>query len=248
MHAVVFDIGGTLIQYSNPMNWQALYRHALERADQECALGLSEKDYKSAIAVLEKYNTRITPRIYEVSADRIFREILDGWQCAHDLLQGVKRAFFSFYTGNGPHPFEDVPEVLRQLKSGGVLTATLSDVAYGLENKYALADLGEIAKYIDLPLTSNDIGYRKPDCRGLELIADRFKMHVENLIFVGDEEKDVICANSAGAVSILIDREGRNPEYGQRYTIHSMEEVLCIAGCFPGEQSAGNHSKKWREI
>lgn len=50
-------------------------------------------------------------------------------------------------------------------------TATLSDVPYGLEIKYALEDISSIIDYIDLPYTSNDVGYRKPNVKGLQMIA-----------------------------------------------------------------------------
>ena len=226
--AVVFDIGETLICYGNPLSWAPLYRPALERADRECALGLAEGDFLSAVEVLKRYNTRICPRIREVRADDIFQEILDGWGRPDGPRERVKRAFFAFFKQNDPHPFPDVPGTLAELKRAGVRTATLSDVAYGEDNETALADIRGIADYIDLPLTSRDIGWRKPDGRGLRYIAERFREDVGKLIFVGDEEKDVRCANGAGAVSVLIDRGGRRPDYGQHYTISSMDELRKI--------------------
>ena len=92
----------------------------------------------------------------------------------------------------------------------------------------ALADIQEIAEYIDLPLTSRDIGWRKPDVRGLYRIAEWFQADTGELAFVGDEEKDVRCANSAGAVSVLIDRAGRRPDYEQKHTIQSMDGLFEI--------------------
>lgn len=225
---VVFDIGETLIRYGNPLSWQALYRPALERADEVCGLGLSEEDFAAAIEVLKRYNTRLCPRTREVRADDIFREILDGWGRPDGPREGVKREFFAFFERNDPRPFPDVPGVLAKLKQAGVRTAALSDVAYGEDNETALADIRCLAAYIDLPLTSRDIGWRKPDGRGLRYIAEQFQEDVRTLVFVGDEEKDVLCANGVGAVSVLIDREGRRPAYGQRYTISSMDEILKI--------------------
>lgn len=221
--AVVFDIGETLIWYGNPLSWAALYRPALERADRACGLGLSEADYAAAEAVLRRYNTRLCPRVREVRADDVFQEILDGWGRPEGPREAVKRAFFDFFRRNDPRPYPDVPETLAKLKRAGIRTATLSDVAYGEDSETALSDIREIAEYIDLPLTSRDIGWRKPDGRGLRTIAERFRVEVRELVFVGNEEKDVLCANGAGAVSVLIDREGRRPDYGQRYTIPSMD-------------------------
>lgn len=225
---VVFDIGETLIDYGNPLSWVTLYRPALESVDRACALGLTEEDFLRAIAVLKRYNTRLCPRTKEVSADDVFQEILDGWYRPDGPRDAVKREFFAFFKRNNPHPYPDVPDALAKLKQAGVRTATLSDVAYGEDSETALADIRELAAYIDLPLTSRDIGWRKPDGRGLLYIAEQFRADVRDLIFVGNEEKDVRCARAAGAVSVLIDREGRRPDYGQEYTISSMDELQKI--------------------
>lgn len=225
---VVFDIGETLIDYGNPLSWAALYRPALEQADRICALGLAEGDFDRAVEVLKRYNTRLHPRTREVSADEVFQEILDSWHRPDGPREAVKREFFAFFKRNDPRPYPDVPETLARLKKMGVRTATLSDVAYGEDNETALADIREIAAYIDLPLTSRDTGWRKPDGRGLLYIAEQFREDVRKLIFVGNEEKDVLCARAAGAVSVLIDRDGRRPEYGQMYTISSMDELQKI--------------------
>lgn len=225
---IVFDIGETLIHYGNPLNWAELYRPALERAGQACALELTTEDLAAAAAVLRRYNTRLCPRTKEVSADEIFQEILNHWQRPEGPRETLKREFFAFFKRSGPRPFPEAPEVLAKLKQAGFRTAALSDVAYGEDSEMALADIQEIAEYIDLPLTSRDIGWRKPDVRGLYRIAEWFQADTGELAFVGDEEKDVRCANSAGAVSVLIDRAGRRPDYEQKHTIQSMDGLFEI--------------------
>lgn len=60
-----------------------------------------------------------------------------------------------------------------------------------------------------------DIGYRKPNVKGLQIIAKELCVPVQEIMYIGDEEKDIICANNAGAVSVLIDREDKKYEYGQ---------------------------------
>ena len=41
-------------------------------------------------------------------------------------------------------------------------------------------------------------GYRKPNRKGIEYIADAFGIKVSELLFVGDEKKDEDTANNAG--------------------------------------------------
>ena len=56
------------------------------------------------------------------------------------------------------------------------------------------------------PLTSDDVGYRKPRPEGLKLLAQKMNIDVHEMAFVGDEEKDIVCAVNAGVYSILINR------------------------------------------
>ena len=44
----------------------------------------------------------------------------------------------------------------------------------------------------------------------------------------GDEEKDMVCANAAGAYSVLINRGMETKEYGQKAEVSSLHEVLDI--------------------
>ncbi len=86
----------------------------------------------------------------------------------------------------------------------------------------------DVINYFDLTLTSNDIGFRKPNIKGLRTIADKFGIAPEEMVYVGDEEKDIICANNGGAVSVLIDRKRKGSQFGQKYKIHSLGELCGI--------------------
>lgn len=222
--AVVFDIGHTLVHYKNPLNWKSLYEPALRNVSEQCNCQLNEKNYADAISILCEYNTRINPREIEVSADHIWGRILKAWNKESSDLLIYKEAFYSFFR-NDCFVHADVLEFLTFLRVRNIKTATLSDVPYGLENKYALEDISSIIDYIDLPYTSNDIGYRKPNVKGLKMIAQELGVLVQEVMYIGDEEKDIICANNAGAVSVLIDREAKGLEYGQHYRVNNLNEL-----------------------
>lgn len=222
--AVVFDIGHTLVHYKNPLNWKSLYEPALRNVSEQCNCQLTKKNYADAISILCEYNTRINPREKEVSADHIWGRILKAWNKELSDLLMYKEAFYSFFR-NDCFVHADVLEFLTFLRVRNIKTATLSDVPYGLENKYALEDISSIIDYIDLPYTSNDIGYRKPNVKGLEMIAQELGVLVQEVMYIGDEEKDIICANNAGAVSVLIDREVKGLEYGQHYRVNNLNEL-----------------------
>ena len=222
--AVVFDIGQTLIEYNKPLNWSKSYRPALERAAEACNIYLSETDFQKAVNVLSTYNTRINPREYEVSSNKIFAEIFEKLAVPQSHFKLFKSEFYAFFN-NETSVFEDIIPVLKQLNANGIVLATLSDVAYGMDNEFALADISEIKDYIQYPVTSNDVGLRKPNTNGLLFLSEKMNIPLSQMVMVGDEEEDIICENNAGVYSVLINRSKELKDFGQMKSIHTMLEL-----------------------
>ena len=101
----------------------------------------------------------------------------------------------------------------------------LTDVAYGMDNVFSLRDIANIKKFFDVVLTSVDVGYRKPNPAGFTALLRAFDASPPQMIYVGDEKKDIAGANALGIVSVLIDRKGASPDFGQKYTIQSLMEL-----------------------
>jgi len=224
--AVAFDVGQTLIRYSAPLNWQALYQPAIKQVMQACNLEYNKEADDNAQKILTKYNTRVNFRDYEVSSDTIFTEIFQSWGMILDM-HTAKQAFYSYFQ-NDAACFDDTEYVLQSLKNRGIKIGVLTDVAYGMDNEFALQDLSQILKYMDVCLTSNDVGYRKPNRKGFLLLKEQLGVPSNQIIFVGDEEKDIIGANDAGFVSVLINRTNEARNWGQDYTIHELSTLLDI--------------------
>ncbi len=225
--AVIFDIGHTLVEYKNPMNWSLLYRPAFEQIALKYHYLFSEEHYQNAGNVLTKYNTRIHPRDYEVSSTQIFTEILHGMGINLEDMKQIKESFYSYFTQDCSL-FPDVLQTVKVLSGKGIKLGTLSDVAYGMDNVYALQDIEQIIKYIDYPFTSNDTGYRKPCTKGLELLSEKMQIALPEIVFVGDEKKDMACAGEAGAYAVLINRDGIIKNFGQDKTLHTLTELLSL--------------------
>ena len=223
--AVVFDIGQTLVHYPIPLNWSALYRPAFEHIEQKLGLSLSEEAYEHIGKTLAKYNTRINPREKEVSSDLIFSEILEGTGIPPELKETVKKEFYDYFRCEA-HVYPEAEDALAELAGRGIITATLSDVAYGMDNKYALEDIRPLLKYIRYPYTSNDTGWRKSSSKSLLTLAEKMGVQPQEIAFIGDEIKDVQCAKNAGAVSVLINRTSETKDYGQDYEIKDLREVI----------------------
>ena len=222
--AVIFDIGQTLVEYNKPLNWSQSYRPVLQRASQKCGLNLSEQDYEKAVVILSFYNTRTNPREYEVTSQQIFTEIFDKLHIPKKYLNDFKTGFY-LYFNTDTSVFKDVIPILKILNDNGILVATLSDVAYGMDDEFALSDISTIRKYIQYPLTSNYVGYRKPSIKGLQILSEKMGIDLSQMIMAGDEEKDILCANNAGVLSVLINRSNEIKNYGQNITIHSLIEL-----------------------
>lgn len=232
VRAIVFDIGQTLVHYPFPLNWSELYRPAFESITKEYNLTIKEAEYEHIGNVLTKYNTRINPRETEVSSTKIFTEILDGTAIPNSYLESIKKSFYSYFCREA-QLYSEVEDTLREIKNRKFLTGTLSDVAYGMDNIYALNDIKDILKYIDFPYTSNDTGYRKPSGKGLSILADKMNLSISEIIFVGDEKKDIECAHNAGAGAVLINRTKEIKEYGQEIQITNLCDILNYLENFP---------------
>ena len=59
-------------------------------------------------------------------------------------------------------------------------------------------------------------------------MIEKFSCKPQELIYVGDEKKDIDGINKIGGISILIDRENKGNELGQRYRIQSLNEIINI--------------------
>jgi len=79
---------------------------------------------------------------------------------------------------------------------------------------------------IDHVLTSSAVGFRKPNVAGYLRLADKLGVKAPESVFVGDEEKDILGANRAGMVSVLVDRLHSGLDYGQAFTVGSLDEIL----------------------
>jgi putative hydrolase of the HAD superfamily len=227
--AVGFDLGETLLTYADtPLSWVPLYGAALERVAKEWAITLTPDQIARATEILNHYNTRLRPRLEEVSGERIFREILRAWNLgtALPVYAGVA-AFFGFFQQR-LQPYPESAEVLTMLRSRQVRIGALTDVPYGMPRAYVERDLANASldSLLDVLITSVDVNRRKPDPTGFRELARRLGTEPRELWFVGNEEKDITGALAAGVTAILLDRDGLAPSWGQHRTVRDLRELL----------------------
>ncbi|MDE6595448.1 MAG: HAD family hydrolase, partial [Oscillospiraceae bacterium] len=115
-----------------------------------------------------------------------------------------------------------------KLKQHGIKIGILTDVAYGMENEFSLKDISALSDFIDIAFTSVDVGYRKPNSAGYLKLIGALEISPNEMIFIGDEEKDIIGAKKLGIVSALINRSKETKDFGQDYTLKSLSDIFSI--------------------
>lgn len=225
--AIGFDIGGTLVNYNKPLNWSASYEDAIQYMCENSKIALTEEKLNKAKEILWKYNTRANPREKEVSSQIIFEEIFEKWNEKKENIAEAKKFFFAFFQREAIL-YNDVKIVLEYCKTHSIKCCVYTDVAYGMDDDICLKDIEKISDYIDLKLTSLNVGYRKPNKRGFELMLEHFSCEPQEMIFVGDELKDIQGAKKVGMKTILIDREEKHNQFEQDYTVSSLTDVVNI--------------------
>ena len=150
-----------------------------------------------------------------------YKAALQAIGCRRDLdtLSGEIGQRWASHERQGP--YEDVKPTLRILDKMGLKLGVLS------QNRMTGSQLKEdletrlIAGYFSAVLTSEDIGYDKPDPRFFEIGSDMMRLKNSELWYVGNRyHEDVVGARNAGITPVLVER-------GRR---HRSRDCLAVAG------------------
>ena len=203
--AVIFDVGGTLVhpdwqrlgniveaetgmRFSPAQLHQAFYA-MLQAADADLVAGVNP-DRRSG-AHWTFLGTLRSLGVDEASFARI-----------RDLLTATHEERHLWCEAD-----TEAADVLRSLQDAGLRTAVISNTEDGRVNEsLALADLGAHFEFL---IDSHLVGYSKPDKAIFQLAVDKLGLEPHQAAYVGDSYGyDVIGAQRAGLVPILLDRSG----------------------------------------
>ena len=225
MKVIVFDIGGTLMEYKNmPLSWLDFYKDGFRYVCSELSLNITEEDIDKSFEVLKSYNPRINPREIDVIPEVIFSEATTHWQGKFELSEVINKFYESMNLTAYIYP--ETLDFLDKLKAEGYKIAALTDVAIGMPDELHKSYFPELLPYFDMYVSSISCGYRKPNPKGLSDIAENFGVASSEMIMIGDEEKDIKTAKRFGCKSVLIDRRNRNADFGQDYTVADLNGLL----------------------
>lgn len=208
MKVIVFDLGGTLMEYVGmPHSWVDYYEQGFKAINQKYNLGASESDISGFVEALKEFNPRVHYREEEYSPEYIFSKVMGNWQdqvaigdCVNTFFEGLNL---------NPITYPDTVSALAKLKSMGYRIAILTDLPTAMPDELFKKDISILLEYFDLYVSSQSCGYRKPNSKGLQYISAYFDVPITEIVFVGDEEKDRKTAVNAGCRFILINRKER---------------------------------------
>ncbi len=233
IRAVGFDIGDTLLFYGDtPLDWSSRYPEALAAVATACAVSPTPAEFAAASAILLEYNTRVRPRAHEVTAEEIFTRVLSTWSVnSFERMTLAIDAFFTFFQQQ-MRAFPETVEVLRALRAADLRLGALTDVPYGMPHRFVGRDLvgAGVAELLDAVVTSAMVGVRKPETAGYHSLAAALGVEPGEMLYVGNEPKDVIGARRAGVRSAFLDRARAGGDHGQEFTIDSLvaiREITC---------------------
>jgi putative hydrolase of the HAD superfamily len=238
LRAVGFDLGDTLIYYRDiPMSWVALYRQALQSVAANCKASPTEAQFAAAEQILARHNTRITPRTHEVRAGEIFSSILRSWEIdPAPHLRAAMDAYFTFFQQK-MCAYPETVEMLTALRQRGLPVGILTDVAYGMPREFVERDItgAGIKGLFDVLVISVEVGVRKPEPAGYVALAERLGVAPAEMIYIGNEPKDVIGAGRAGMTSVFLDRGNSGANHGQHFTVNTLAGLYAILADGPSQ-------------
>ena len=227
MKAVVFDIGGTLMEYRDmPYVWFDYYEKAFEELNQTLSLRLTDDELALSLEILKSYNPGVNYREIDYTPEKIFGDVTAHWQTDIPLERIIREFFGAMHLRSLIYP-ESI-EVLKEIKRRGFVIGTYTNVVSGMPDEMHKSYFTELLPYFDIYVSSVNCGFRKPHPRGLEIIAEHYSLTPDEMIFVGDERKDPETARRFGCRSVLINRSDTPREFGQDFTVRDLKELCKI--------------------
>lgn len=206
IQAIAFDLGGTFMEYTGmPLSWVEYYMDGFRAINAYYGCAVKEEALARSVEIMQELNPRFSYRETELSPEYIFDKALAHWPCEIPAAEcGV-----IFFEGLNLKAkiYPDTVPVLKELQRSGVKTAALTDLPSAMPDNLFKKDIAPLLDCFDLYVSSAVCGFRKPNKKGLQLIAENFSLPMSDILFVGDEEKDQRTAENAGCPFAWLRRE-----------------------------------------
>ena len=212
MKAVLFDLGGTLVQYYG----RSQIPEVLEQAITEVQNYLLRQDRllvspEAIWQAVEEENHEASDyrvRPLERRLAHIFG-LGDPGQDA-ELYESMCRCFLRPIFGRARR-FDDALPVLQRLRSAGYSLAIVSNTAWGSPAHLWREEIARhgLDRLVDEAVFCTDVGWRKPAPQIFTHTLEKLDARPRDCIFVGDDHRwDYFGPRAMGIEAVLLDREG----------------------------------------
>ncbi len=219
-HAVLFDLGQTLLEY--PGASHEFWREFLERrladmrplfAKMGAGVGCDERAFveRTMDIMWPQRQINMDGRSWHFR-DRVRAVLLD---CGCETFPDgeVERLTDVFYQpiSEGTRRYAETLDVLDELRSSGVPLAIISNAPWDVPGRLLLGDMERwgIADHFDAMVMSGDVPWRKPNPEFMWAAAKALAVEPSNCLVVGDSLKaDIAGAKAAGMGSVWVNRDG----------------------------------------
>jgi len=218
-NTVLFDLGGTLVQYFKRSEFPDILEQAITEV-QKCLrpkglLSISREAMWRRVRDEDHEAREYRVRPLEERLVRIFQ--LDDTVQSSSLIMAICRCFMKPIFARG-HCYEDSLPTLQRLRSMGFKMAIVSNTTWGSPAvlwREEIERLG-LSEYVDVAVSCTDVGWRKPARQIFEFTLEKLQALPQHCIFVGDDPRwDLAGARAVGIEAVLIDRRGAMHDAGE---------------------------------
>lgn len=212
LDTIIFDLDGTLLNTLEDLKDSVNY--ALERS------GLPLRTLSEIRSFVGNGIRLLVERAVPENTEK---EIIDV--CFNDFCN-----YYKIHMEDKTAPYENINEMLESVKKAGYKTAIVTNKA-----DFAAQDLCRrmFGENIDFVVGSTDDRPNKPEPDGVYYALEKLGSKLENTIFVGDADTDILTAKNAGISSIGVLWGFRDREIienvGAEYivdTVKNLEKLL----------------------
>lgn len=143
MKVIVFDLGGTLMQYVGmPHSWVEFYYQGFDAIRRKFGYEVTEDEIERSIQRLTEMNPRVNYREEEYLPEEMFAKALAHWSGKLPIAECVKVFWDGLELSAELYP--DTIPVLRGLKAKGYKIAALTDLPSGFPDERFRQDIAEL--------------------------------------------------------------------------------------------------------
>ena len=213
--AVIFDFDGTIT--NRPKNTYDLFDKELK-----CFVpNMSDIEYE---AFIQDFLT------FDCYGTIPLESRIDLLKHKYELPEDFKEVWKKIYYEAMPKYIvlkDDTIDVLKALQ-GKYKLAIISNG--GSSSQHSKIEAANIKQYFDCVIVSDDIGYRKPDKRLFDYVAEKLNVKNEECVFIGDVfSSDILGAINANMTPVWFCADSERPaSHYKGYRIDKLSKVLDI--------------------